>query len=131
MVRLIFIILISLPIHVVAQKIQVGIFYGKEINKISILSMNGNCQLHTSKGFLTELKEGSKLTLNINSSKKIHISQDGKFLGISDSLFLYQLEFLDYLSFLSPDGRFKKRKYQGDFKITQNDARFIVFKLWL
>ena len=126
MVRLIFIILISLPIHVVAQKMQVGIFYGKKINKISILSMNGNCQLHTSNGFLTELNEGSKLTLNLNSSKKIHISQDGKFLGISDSLFLYQLEFLDYLSFLSPEDRFKKRKYQGDFKITQNDGTFQI-----
>ena len=32
------------------------------------------------RGFLTELNEGNQLTLRLNSSKKIHISQDGRFL---------------------------------------------------
>jgi len=124
--KLIFIFLILLPLFLSGQKIQVGVFYGKKIKRISILSVNGNCQVHTPNGFLTELNEGSMLTLNINSSKKIHVSQDGKFVGVSDSLFLYQLEFLDYLSFLSPDNRFKKRKYQGDFNITQKDGAFEI-----
>ncbi len=124
--RLVFIFLILMPFFVGAQKIRVGVFYGKEIKSLTIRSINGNCQVHTAKGFLTDLNEGSIITLNINSAKKIHISLDGKFLGVSDSLFLHQLEFADYLSFLSPDSRFKKRKYQGDFNISQSKGALVI-----
>ena len=108
------------PMVIWGQKINVRVFSGVELNRISLVSMNGNCQIHTKEGFLTELNEGNQLTLRLNSSKKIHISQDGRFLGISDSLYIYQLNRLDYLKFLSPVNQFKSRKYQGDFKIFEN-----------
>ena len=101
-----------------AQKINVRIYSGVDINKISIVSKNGNCQVHSSKGFLTELYRGSEMTFHLNSSSKIHVSQDGAFLGLVDSLFLYQYELNDYLSFIGPDNQFKSRKYQGDFEIS-------------
>ena len=44
----------------------------------------------------------------------------GRFLGVSDTLFVYQLDRFDYLRFMSPDNHFKSRKYQGDFKIIEN-----------
>ena len=119
MIRLIFIALFILPLQLSGQKIDVRIFSGFEVKRMTIISVNGNCQVHTPKGFLTELTEGSKLALSLNSAKKIHASQDGKFIGVFDSLFVYQLELKDYLSFSSPGKYFKTRKYQGDFQLIE------------
>ena len=114
------------PMVIWGQKINIRVFSGVDMNRISLVSMNGNCQIHTKEGFLTELNEGSQLTLRLNSSKKIHISQDGRFLGISDSLFIYQLNRLDYLKFVSLGNQFKSRKYQGDFKIFENKGSILI-----
>ena len=120
MIRLIFYALFLFPVILWGQKVQIRVFSGVDLDRISVVSMNGHCQIHTSNGFLTELNEGSKLTLNITSSNKIHVSQDGRFLCVSDSFFVYQLDRFDYLRFMSTDNQFKNRKYQGDFKIIEN-----------
>jgi stage II sporulation protein D len=114
------------PMMVWGQEINVRVFSRIDMDRISLVSMNGHCQIHTKEGFLTVLNEGNELMLRLNSSKKIHISQDGRFLGISDSLYIYQLNRLDYLKFVSPRNQFKSRKYQGDFKIFENKGSILI-----
>ena len=108
MSKFVFFLFIIGAISLSAQKIQIQVYTGVDINRISIESINGNCQIHSSTGFLTELLRGSQLTLSINSSGKIHVSQDGQFLCLADSVFFIQSEVDDYLNFFSTETGFFK-----------------------
>lgn len=99
-----------------AQKINVRLFSAVNLSKISVESINGNCQIHSLNGFLTELDEGSKVSISINSRGQLHVVKEGNFIGLADTLYFYQSEIHDYLSFFSQATKYKSRKYQGDFE---------------
>ncbi len=118
---LIFLFLISTS-HSNSQIINVRLFSTVNLQTISIESINGNCLVHSSDAFVTELNEGSKISLSLNSSGDIHLTQDGNFICMADSLFIYQSEKEDYLSFFSQATKYKSRKYQGDFQCFVRDG---------
>jgi len=114
-------------IQIPAQIIEVRVFSNTDITDISLKSLNGDYQIHTESGFLAMFPSGTQLNLRINSSGKIHVSLNGDYLSITDSLFLYQNSLKDYLNFFSSGAKFNSRKYQGDFKVfvQHNNLQFI------
>jgi len=118
---LFFLFLISIN-NVKSQNINVRLFSTANLKTVSIESMNGGCQIHSSAAFVTELNEGSKISLSVNSNGDIHLTQDGNFICLADSLYIYQSENEDYLSFFSEATKYKSRKYQGDFQCFVRDG---------
>ena len=109
-------------IYIKSQKINVRLFSKVNLKSVSIESMNGDCQIHSSDGFVTELDEGSKISVRVNTKGNIHLIKDGVFICLADSLHIYQSETQDYLSFFSEATRYKSRKYQGDFQCFVRDG---------
>ncbi len=122
MLKLPFLIFTLFVSHFSAQLLDIRVFSNSNIQNLSLKSLNGDYQLQTSSGFLSWFPQGTQLDLSINSSNRLHVSLNGEFLTIVDSLLLYQGNREDYLHFFSSDNRFKTRKYQGDFKIVVNDG---------
>ena len=118
---LFFLFLIS-TIYIKSQKINVRLFSTVNLKTVSIESMNGDCQIHSSDGFITDLDEGSKISVRVNTKGNIHLIKDGVFICLADSLYIYQSETQDYLSFFSEATRYKSRKYQGDFQCFVRDG---------
>ena len=104
-----------------AQNLRVNIFSKHKIETLKVDALNGSYQIHSRNAFIAEFTEGQSLKLNINSSGKIHLTQNGEFLGLFDTLSLFQSSHLDYLSF-HPESKnnikVKSRQYEGDFEIT-------------
>ena len=122
MYRYLFFLFLILTIHIKSQKINVRLFSTVNLKTVSIESINGGCQIHSSEDFITELDEGSKISLTVNSKGLIHLIKDGVFICLADSLLLYQSEIEDYLSFFSQATKYKSRKYEGDFQFFVDDG---------
>jgi len=117
-----FILFLVFLVPIKSQKINIQLFSSVNISKISIQSVNGNCQILSPRGFITEMDEGSIVSLRLNSNEKIHLIKDGVFLCLVDTLFFYQSQTQDYLSFFSESTKYKSRKYQGDFECFIRDG---------
>ena len=101
-----------------AQNLLVHIFSQNKIQSIELEVIQGSYQLQSTIGFLSEINEGQSLSLQVNSSNQIHVAKNGTFVGLYDSLFLFQSSHADYIR-LSPQLLSKKyiksREYEGDF----------------
>ena len=122
MQRYLFFLFLISTIYIKSQKINVRLFSTVNLKTVSIESMNGDCQIHSSDGFITDLDEGSKISVRVNTKGNIHLIKDGVFICLADSLYIYQSETQDYLSFFSEATRYKSRKYQGDFQCFVRDG---------
>tara|TARA_B100001287_G_scaffold276736_1_gene289065 strand:- start:1839 stop:3014 length:1176 start_codon:yes stop_codon:yes gene_type:complete len=102
-----------------AQNLLIRIFSQKKIQSIELEIIQGSYQVQSPDGFLTEVNKGQSIQLQVNSSGQIHVVKNGAFIGLYDTLFLFQSSHTDYIS-LSPDLLDKShqhsRQYEGDFK---------------
>ena len=117
MSKLVFLFFVFVITQLSAQVIDVKVFSNAEIKDVYLKPLNGDYQIHTKSGFLAMFPSGTQLNLRINSSGKIHVSLNGDYLSITDSLFLYQNSLEDYLNFSFSKDKFNSRKYQGDFAV--------------
>ena len=121
LLRRLFFILFLGAFSLNAQNLRVNIFSKHKIESLKVDALNGSYQIHSKNAFIAEFTEGQSLQLNINSSGKIHLTQNGEFLGLSDTLSFFQSSHLDSLSFHPESKRnikVKSRQYEGDFEIT-------------
>ena len=101
-----------------AQNLLVHIFSQNKIQSIELEVIQGSYQLQSTIGFLSEINEGQSLSLQVNSSNQIHVAKNGTFVGLYDSLFLFQSSHADYIRFspqLFSKKYLKSREYEGDF----------------
>lgn len=132
MSRYLFLFLIFGITQIPAQILDVRVFSNTDMKDVSLKSLNGDYQIHTKSGFLAMFPSGTQLNLRINSSGKIHVSLNGDYLSITDSLFLYQNSLDDYLNMFSSEDKFNSRKYQGDFKVfVQDDNLHFINRILL
>ena len=109
-----------------AQNLLVHIFSQNKIQSIELEVIQGSYQLQSTIGFLSEINEGQSLSLQVNSSNQIHVAKNGTFLGLYDSLFLFQSSHADYIRFspqLFSKKYLKSREYEGCLLYTSPSPR--------
>lgn len=107
--------------HHDAQNLLVQVFSQNKIHSIELEVVLGSYQVQSADGFLAEINEGQSLKLQVNSSNQIHVAKNGIFMGVYDTLFLFQSSHLDYIRLspnLSNKTKVKPREYEGDFEIS-------------
>lgn len=119
--RLLFLVFFLGVYSLPAQNLRVNVFSQTKIGSLKVDALNGSYQLHSRKGYIADFTEGQSLSLYLNSSGEIHLSRNGEFLGLYDTLLMLQSSHLDYLNF-EPKSKgnlkLKARQYEGDFEIT-------------
>jgi len=113
-----------------AQNLRVKVFSQDYFSILNTQAVHGDYQIHGQEGFISELKEGESLRLQINSSQQLHLTKNGEFLGLYDTLFLHQSSHHDYLQF-KPQGSklIKQRQYEGDFEVTVQEGYLHLLNL--
>ena len=113
-----------------AQNLRVKIFSESQFNSLSTEAIHGNYQIHSPSGYIAEYNEGQSLHLQLNTSKKLHLTKNGEFLGLFDTLFILQSNHQDYLK-IKPEGKItiKPRQYEGDFEVTANQRGIQLLNL--
>ena len=104
-----------------AQNLLIRVFSQKKIQSIELEVIKGSYQIQSTEGYLTEVNEGQSLKLQVNSSNQIHVAENGSFIGVYDTLFLFQSSHIDYIR-LSPEllneNHVQSRQYEGDFEFS-------------
>jgi stage II sporulation protein D len=103
-----------------AQNLLIHIFSQNKIQSIELEVMQGCYQIQSNEGFLSEVNQGESLNLQVNSSNQIHVAKNGSFLGIYDTLLLFQSSNFDHIRLLPKLANnipIKSRQYEGDFEI--------------
>ena len=104
-----------------AQNLLIRVFSQNKIQSIELEVIQGSYQVQSTEGFLTEVNEGQSLKLQVNSSNQIHVAKNGAFIGVYDTLFLFQSSHIDYIR-LSPEllneNHVQSRQYEGDFEFS-------------
>ena len=104
-----------------AQNLLVQVFSQNKIQSIELEVIHGSYQVQSTEGFLSEIIEGQSLKLQVNSSNQVHVAKNGIFIGVYDTLFLYQSSHSDYIRWspiFSSKRPVKPREYEGDFEIS-------------
>ena len=100
---------------------MIRVFSQKKIQSIELEVIQGSYQVHSAEGFLLEINDGQSLKLQVNSLNQIHVAKNGDFIGVYDTLSLFQSSHFDYIR-LSPEllnnSNVKSRQYEGDFEIS-------------
>ena len=100
-----------------AQNLLIRVFSQKKIQSIELEVIQGSYQVHSAEGFLLEINDGQSLKLQVNSLNQIHVAKNGDFIGVYDTLSLFQSSHFDYI-----------RLYFTHISTTFDDIRYV---LWL
>ena len=124
--------LLSLGYETYGQNIRAKVFSQLSIASLNLDAVHGSYQIHDRLGFISELIEGQSMSLQINTKGQIHASQNGIFLGLYDTLLVFQSKHSDYLNLkpsLNGKNKTKPRQYKGDFEISISNKSLHVVNI--